>query len=49
MSQVPRCQTAARRAEPDATEVRTLASYVEALDGRLEILAAFGHERVSLR
>jgi phage shock protein A/DNA-binding XRE family transcriptional regulator len=41
--------SAIERAEPAATEVRTLASYVEALGGRLEIVADFGGERVLLR
>jgi len=41
--------SAIERAEPGATEVRTLASYVEALGGRLEIIADFGGERVVLR
>jgi phage shock protein A/DNA-binding XRE family transcriptional regulator len=41
--------SAIERAEPGATEVRTLASYVEALGGRLEIVAEFGEERVLLR
>jgi hypothetical protein len=41
--------SAIERAEPGATEVRTLAGYVEALDGRLEITADFGDERVLLR
>jgi hypothetical protein len=40
---------AIERAEPGATEVRTLARYVEALGGRLEIIADFGDERVVLR
>ncbi len=40
---------AIERAEPGATEVRTLASYVAALGGRLEIAAEFGEERVLLR
>jgi hypothetical protein len=40
---------AIERAEPGATEVRTLARYVEALGGRLEIIADFGEERVVLR
>ena len=40
---------AAERAEPGATEVRTLAGYVEALGGRLEIIADFGGERILLR
>jgi len=41
--------SAIERAEPGATEVRTLAGYVEALGGRLEIIADFGGERVVLR
>jgi DNA-binding XRE family transcriptional regulator len=41
--------SAIERAEPGATEVRTLASYVEALGGRLDITADFGAERVLLR
>jgi hypothetical protein len=41
--------SAIERAEPGATEVRTLAGYVEALGGRLEITADFGEERVVLR
>ena len=41
--------SAIERAEPGATEVRTLAGYVEALGGRLEIIADFGEERVVLR
>jgi hypothetical protein len=41
--------SAIERAEPGATEVRTLASYVEALGGRLEIIADFGGARVVLR
>jgi len=40
---------AIEQAEPGATEVRTLAAYVEALGGRLEIIANFGEERVVLR
>jgi len=40
---------AIEQAEPGATEVRTLAAYVEALGGRLEIIADFGAERVVLR
>ena len=34
-------------AKPGATELRTLASYVEALGGRLEIIADFGDERLA--
>ena len=41
--------SAIERAEPGATEVQTLATYVEALGGRLEIIAEFGGERVLLR
>jgi hypothetical protein len=41
--------SAIERAEPGATEVRTLAAYVHALDGRLEIIAHIGHERIILR
>jgi hypothetical protein len=41
--------SAIERAEPGATEVRTLTGYVEALGGRLEIIAEFGGERVLLR
>lgn len=41
--------SAIERAEPGATEVRTLASYVEALGGRLEIIADFAGERTVLR
>jgi phage shock protein A len=49
MSVRPERVEAIERAEPGATEVRTLASYVEALGGRLEIIADFGGERVVLR
>jgi DNA-binding XRE family transcriptional regulator len=41
--------SAIERAEPGATEVRTLASYVEALGGRLDIVADFGAERILVR
>jgi Helix-turn-helix domain len=41
--------SAIERAEPGSTEVRTLASYVEALGGRLEITADLGDERIRLR
>jgi DNA-binding XRE family transcriptional regulator len=41
--------SAIERAEPGATEVRTLAAYVRALGGRLEIVADVGGERVVLR
>jgi phage shock protein A len=40
---------AIERAEPGTTDVRTLASYVEALGGRLELTAEFGGDRVVLR
>jgi transcriptional regulator with XRE-family HTH domain len=45
----PERVAAIERAEPGATEVRTLASYVEALGGRLDIVADFGAERILLR
>jgi hypothetical protein len=41
--------SAIERAEPGATEVRTLAAYVGALGGRLEIIADIGGERIMLR
>ncbi len=41
--------SAIERAELGATEVRTLASYVEALGGRLDIVANFGRDRIVLR
>jgi len=41
--------SAIERAEPGATEIRTLAAYVAALGGRLEIVAHIGDERISLR
>jgi DNA-binding XRE family transcriptional regulator len=41
--------SAIERAEPGATEVRTLAAYVRALGGRLEIVAHIGGERIVLR
>jgi phage shock protein A len=41
--------SAIERAEPGATEVRTLAAYVQALGGRLEIIADVGGERIMLR
>jgi len=34
-------------AKPGATELRTLAAYVEALGGQLEIIADFGDERLA--
>jgi phage shock protein A/DNA-binding XRE family transcriptional regulator len=40
---------AIERAAPGATEVRTLAAYVTALGGRLEIIADIGGERIILR
>jgi phage shock protein A/DNA-binding XRE family transcriptional regulator len=47
---IPAEQVAAiERAEPGTTDVRTLASYVEALGGRLEIIAEFAGDRVLLR
>jgi DNA-binding XRE family transcriptional regulator len=41
--------SAIERAEPGATEVRTLAAYVRALGGRLEIVADVAGERIVLR
>ena len=41
--------SAIERAEPGATEVRTLAAYIEALGGRLQITAEFDGENVPLR
>jgi PspA/IM30 family protein/helix-turn-helix protein len=41
--------SAIERAEPGATEIRTLAAYVGALGGRLEIIAHIGDERITLR
>jgi phage shock protein A len=40
--------SAIERAEPGATEVRTLAAYVAALGGRLEIVAHIGDDRIPL-
>ena len=41
--------SAIERAEPGTTEVHTLAAYVRALGGRLEIIAYIGDERIILR
>ena len=41
--------SAIERAEPGATEVRTLAAYVAALGGRLEIVAHIGDECLTFR
>jgi PspA/IM30 family/Helix-turn-helix domain len=41
--------SAIERAAPGATEVRTLAAYVHALGGRLEIIAHIGDDRINLR
>jgi DNA-binding XRE family transcriptional regulator len=38
--------SAIERAKVDASELRTLAAYVKALGGRLEIVADFGGERL---
>jgi phage shock protein A/DNA-binding XRE family transcriptional regulator len=47
---VPRDQVAAiERADPGTTDVRTLAAYIEALGGRLELIAEFGGDRILLR
>jgi hypothetical protein len=40
---------AIERAEPGATEARTLAAYVAARGGRLEIVAHIGDDRIPLR
>ena len=45
----PERVSAIERAEPGAAEVRTLAAYVRALGGRLEIVADIGGERLTLR
>lgn len=39
--------SAIEHARPGATELRTLAAYVEALGGRLEIIADFGDQRLA--
>jgi DNA-binding XRE family transcriptional regulator len=39
--------SAIEHAKPGATELRTLAAYVEALGGRLEIIAGFGDQRLA--
>jgi len=39
--------SAIEHAKPGATEPRTLATYAEALGGRLEIAADFGDERLA--
>jgi hypothetical protein len=44
----PERVSAIERAGPGTTEVRTLASYVEALGGRLEVVADFDGDRVLL-
>ena len=41
--------SAIERAEPGAAEVRTLAAYVRALGGRLEITADIDGKRIILR
>jgi len=41
--------TAIEHAELDRTQVGTLAAYVEALGGRLELVADFGADRIQLR
>src|ERR1035437_8325272 len=41
--------SAIERAEPGATEVRTLAAYVSALGGRMEIIDDIGGGRIMLR
>ena len=49
MSVRPERVSAIEHAAAEAAEVRALAGYVEALGGRLEIVADFGGERVVLR
>jgi len=39
--------SAIENARPGATELRTLAAYVKALGGRLEIIADFGDQRLA--
>jgi hypothetical protein len=39
--------SAIEHAKPGTTELRTLAAYVEALGGRLEIIADFGDHRLA--
>jgi hypothetical protein len=39
--------SAIEHAKPGTTELRTLAAYVEALGGRLEIIADFGNQRLT--
>jgi hypothetical protein len=47
---VPQNQVAAiENAEPGTTDIRTLAAYVQALGGRLELTAEFGGDRIVLR
>jgi phage shock protein A/DNA-binding XRE family transcriptional regulator len=47
---IPRDQVAAiERADPGTTDVRTLAAYIAALGGRLEITADFAGDRIPLR
>lgn len=41
--------SAVEHADADAAAVRTLAGYVEALGGRLEVIADFGGEQIALR
>jgi hypothetical protein len=41
--------SAIERADVDATEVRTLAAYIEALGGRLDVIADLGGEQIALR
>jgi DNA-binding XRE family transcriptional regulator len=40
--------SAIERATPGATEIRTLAAYVRALGGRLEVIADIGDDRIKL-
>ena len=49
MRKKPRSTSRLPRAEPGAAEVRTLAAYVRALGGTLEIIADIAGERIVLR
>ena len=43
----PRAASAIEHAKAGTTELRTLAAYVEALGGRLEIITDFGGQRLA--
>jgi hypothetical protein len=44
---IPRRRFTPNTAKPGTTELRTLAAYVEALGGRLEIIADCGDQRLA--